>query len=152
MVFLLADELLIFDRVAQTLSVLVNAVVDEAASAAEAYENAVGEIERLVSLLEQPTEHHPVTVPTDVPTVPFDSNVSKEKFFLNVRKAKEYITAGDIIRWSVHSVSPPTCRLHRSMSIARRVRSTVSLHVPARADGFPWSVLRGVHVRWGNGR
>src|SRR6266536_1596649 len=36
MVFLIADELLIFDHVAQTITVLVNAVVDEAASPAEA--------------------------------------------------------------------------------------------------------------------
>jgi len=98
MVFLIADELLIFDRVAQTITVLVNAVVDEAASAAEAYENATGEIERLVSLLEQPIEHFPVTVPRDVPSVPFESNVPKEKFFANVLRAKEYITAGDIIQ------------------------------------------------------
>ena len=33
----------------------------------EAYENAVSEIERLVALLEQPSEHHPVTVPDEVP-------------------------------------------------------------------------------------
>ena len=98
MVFLLADELLIFDRVAQTLTVLVNAVLDESASPEEAYENATGEIDRLVSLLEQPIEHHPVTVPTDVPTVPFASNISQDKFASNVRKAKEYITAGDIIQ------------------------------------------------------
>ncbi len=98
MYFLIADELLIFDRVAQTITVLVNAVVDEAANPAEAYENATGEIERLVSLLEQPIEHFPVTVPPEVPGVPFESNVSKEKFFANVLKAKEYITAGDIIQ------------------------------------------------------
>ena len=98
MYFLIADELLIFDRVAQTITVLVNAVVEEAASPAEAYENAVGEIERLVALLEQPIEHAPVTVPTEVPNVPFQSNVTKEKFFTNVLKAKEYITAGDIIQ------------------------------------------------------
>jgi len=98
MVFLIADELLIFDRVAQTITVLVNAVVDEAASPAEAYENAVGEIERLVSLLEQPIEHFPVTVPREVPNVPFDSNVTREKFFANVLQAKKYITAGDIIQ------------------------------------------------------
>src|SRR5438093_6243517 len=49
MYFLLADQLLIFDRVAQTLTVLVNAFVDEAANLEEAYENATGEIERLVS-------------------------------------------------------------------------------------------------------
>jgi len=98
MVFLVADQLLIFDRVAQTITVLVNALLDEAASPAEAYEDAVSEIERLVSLLEQPSEHRPVSLPAEVPPVPFESNVAKEKFFANVLKAKEYITAGDIIQ------------------------------------------------------
>jgi anthranilate synthase component 1 len=98
MYFLIADQLLIFDRVAQTITILVNAVVDEAATPAEAYENAVGEIERLASLLEQPTEHHPVSVPDEVAPVPFESNVAKEKFFANVLKAKQYITSGDIIQ------------------------------------------------------
>jgi len=98
MYFLIADELLIFDRVRQTLTVLVNAVVDEFASPAEAYENAVAEIERLVSLLEQPTEHIPITVPKEAPQIPFESNVAKERFVANVLKAKEYITAGDIIQ------------------------------------------------------
>jgi len=63
-----------------------------------AYEEAVAEIERLVSLLEQPSEHHPVTLPDQVPPIPFESNVPKEKFAANVLKAKEYITAGDIIQ------------------------------------------------------
>ena len=48
MYFLIADQLLIFDRVAQTITVLVNAMLEDAASPEEAYENAVGEIERLV--------------------------------------------------------------------------------------------------------
>src|SRR5207247_2885561 len=50
------------------------------------------------SLLEQPSEHHPVTVPEEVPSIPFESNVAREKFFANVLKAKEYITSGDIIQ------------------------------------------------------
>src|SRR6266404_1456022 len=98
MYFLIADQLLIFDRVSQTITVLVNAVLDEAKDADEAYENAVGEVERLVSLLEQPVEYRPVTVPREVPSIPFESNVPKEKFFSNVLKAKEYITGGDIIQ------------------------------------------------------
>jgi anthranilate synthase component I len=98
MYFLIADELLIFDRVAQTITVLVNAIVNESANPAEAYENAIGEVERLVALLEQPIEHFPVTVPREVPNVPFESNVTKDKFFANVARAKEYITAGDIIQ------------------------------------------------------
>ncbi len=98
MVFLIADQLLIFDRVAQTITVLVNAVLADAATPEEAYENAIGEIDRLVSLLEQPSEHRPVSVPSETPSIPFESNVPKEKFFANVSKAKEYITAGDIIQ------------------------------------------------------
>ena len=98
MYFLVADQLLIFDRVAQTITVLVNAILEDSASPAEAYENAVGEIERLVSLLEQPSEHHPVSVPREVPPMPFESNVTKEKFFANVLAAKKFITAGDIIQ------------------------------------------------------
>ena len=98
MYFLIADELLIFDRVAQTITVLVNAVLDDSTTPAEAYENAVGEIERLVSLLEQPIEHFHMTLPPEVPPIPFESNVPKDQFFTNVLKAKEYITSGDIIQ------------------------------------------------------
>ena len=98
MIFLVADQLLIFDRVAQTITVLVNAVLDDAPNPEEAYENAVAEIERLVSLLEQPSEHRPVSVPNETPSVPFESNVPKDKFFANVSKSKQYITAGDIIQ------------------------------------------------------
>lgn len=98
MYFLVADQLLIFDRVAQTITILVNAVLEDAESPAEAYENALAEIERLVALLEQPTEHHPVTLPSEVPAIPFEANISKEKFFANVQESKKYITAGDIIQ------------------------------------------------------
>src|ERR1041385_5944903 len=98
MYFLIADELLIFDRVAQTLTVLVNAVIEDGVSPAEAYENATAEIDRLVSLLEQPTQYTPITAPTEIPQIAFESNVAKEKFFANVQKAKEYIVGGDIIQ------------------------------------------------------
>jgi len=98
MYFLLADELLIFDRVSQTITVLVNAIIDEGTTPARAHENAVAEIERLVSRLEQPCEYYPITVPPEVPSIPFESNVPREKFFANVLQAKNYITAGDIIQ------------------------------------------------------
>jgi len=98
MVFLIADQLLIFDRAAQTITILVNAIMDDAESPADTYENATSEIERIVSLLEQPSEHHPVTVPNEVPAIPFESNQTREKFSANVLKSKDYITAGDIIQ------------------------------------------------------
>ncbi len=98
MYFLVADQLLIFDRVQQTITVLVNAILDDAESPADAYENAVGEIERLVSLLEQPSEHASVSVMDEIPNVEFVSNQTKEKFVANVEASKKFITAGDIIQ------------------------------------------------------
>jgi anthranilate synthase component 1 len=98
MYFLIADQLLIFDRVAQTVTILVNAILDDAENPAEAYENATSEIDRIISLLEQPSEHRAVTVSNEIPPVAFESNQSKEKFFANVEASKKYIKAGDIIQ------------------------------------------------------
>ncbi len=96
--FLIADQLLVFDRVAQTITILVNAVLDGKSSPEQAYQGAVGEIERLVSLLEQPSHPAPVDVPREVPQIPFVSNVPKEVFLRNVLRAQQYITQGDIIQ------------------------------------------------------
>ena len=122
MYFLIADELLVFDRVAQTLTIIVNAVLDGKSGAAEAYEEAVNEIERLVSLLEQPAQHTPVTLPIEVPPVPFESNTPKEKFLANVVRAKEYIRAGDIIQ-VVGSQRFSTPMLAAPLDIYRAARS-----------------------------
>lgn len=97
MYFIVADQLLVFDRVAQTLTVLVNAFL-EGFTVEDAYEEATAEIERLVSLLEQPAEHHPVTLPAEVPPIPFVSNLTREQFMANVEKSKKYIRSGDIIQ------------------------------------------------------
>jgi anthranilate synthase component 1 len=113
MYFIVADQLLVFDRVAQTITVLVNAAIDEAASPTDAYENAVEEIERLLSLLEQPSEHNPVCIPGDVPPIAFTSNQPKDKFLANVQASKKFITTGDIIqvvgsqRFSVETKASP---------------------------------------------
>ncbi len=96
--FLIADQLLIFDRVAQTITILVNAVLHDADSPEEAYENATSEIDRIISLLEQPSEHNAVAVTGEIPPVTFESNQSKEKFFANVEAARKYINSGDIIQ------------------------------------------------------
>jgi anthranilate synthase component 1 len=98
MYFLIADQILIFDRAAQTITILVNAILDENTSAEEAYENATSEIDRIISLLEQPSEHQPVTLPAEVAPLAFESNLTPEKFQANVLAAKKYIQAGDIIQ------------------------------------------------------
>jgi len=96
--FLVADELLIFDRVAQTITIVVNAILQDGADREEAYEEATSEIERIIFLLEQPSEQTAVAVTTDLPNVAFESNQTKEKFTANVEASKKYIQAGDIIQ------------------------------------------------------
>ena len=96
--YVIADQLLAFDRVSQTITVIVNAMFEPGADAAAAYDDAVSEIDRLVSLLEQPCTYTPAELPVEPPYVPFVSNTTREQFAANVLKAKEYITAGDIIQ------------------------------------------------------
>ena len=98
MYFLIADQLIVFDRVAQTLTVIVNAILEEGARPQDYYDDAVGEIDRIVELLRQPSEYTPVSLPPTPPPFHFDSNTSKAKFLSNVLKAKEQIVAGDIIQ------------------------------------------------------
>jgi len=95
--FLIIDELLVFDRVEQTLTILVNAMLD-GKNHAEAYEAATGEIDRILLLLKQPLGHPAVDVVRDVPDMPVTSNLSREAFLENVALAKKYINAGDIIQ------------------------------------------------------
>ena len=96
--FLIADQILIFDRAAQTITILVNAILEDAGDVAEAYENATSEIDRIVTLLAQPSEHQPITLPEEVPPMAFESNQTPEKFQSNVLAAKKYINSGDIIQ------------------------------------------------------
>jgi len=97
MYFLIADQLLVFDRVAQTVTIIVNAVLENGVAPDDAYEEAVGEIERIISLLEQPMQNHLVPVP-QAADAPLESNQTKERFLANVAKAKEYIRTGDIFQ------------------------------------------------------
>ena len=96
--FIIADQLLVFDRVAQTLTIIVNGIIGPGDSPAEVYEGATDEVARIVALLEQPSEYKPVSFPAELPEKEFQSNQEKDRFLKNVEKAKEYINAGDIIQ------------------------------------------------------
>ncbi|MGC9034826.1 MAG: anthranilate synthase component I [Verrucomicrobiia bacterium] len=96
--FIISDELLVFDRATQTLTILVNAYIDENTTPQQAYDRAVGEIEYLLELLKKPQPHSTAVFSDEIPEIKSISNTPKEKFLENVLKAKKYITAGDIIQ------------------------------------------------------
>ena len=96
-VFLIADELLGLDRVRQTVTILVNAIIEDGAKPEDAYDDAVEEVhDSCVARATAGTP--PVSLAAEPPAAPFESNMEKDAFLANVAKGKEYIRAGRIIR------------------------------------------------------
>ncbi len=93
-VFLLADNLVIFDHVKHRLIVLANARLDGDITAA--YADAVARIEHIVAQLAQPLD--PPALPDVRNDDRWESNKSQEVYEAMVRRAKEYIVAGDIFQ------------------------------------------------------
>lgn len=120
--YLIADQMVVFDRVTQTMTIIVNAVVESGVGAGEYYDDAIGEIERILELLKQPIESDLLEMVNEPAPVRFTSNTTKDRFFENVRKAKEFITAGDIIQ--LVGSQRFTADIHASpLDVYRAVRS-----------------------------
>lgn len=98
MYFFIAEDLVIFDRAAQTMTLLANSCLDEFATLDAAYDDAEERIERLENALRSSVELPPVSLGNEAPQLEMTSNVSREKFLENVNRAKSYIQAGDIIQ------------------------------------------------------
>ena len=92
--FLFADNLVIFDHVRHRLLVLANARLEGDLTAA--YAEAVARIEGVVSRLRQPLRVPPLE--NVASGAPWESNVPQAEFEARVRRAKEYIAAGDIFQ------------------------------------------------------
>jgi anthranilate synthase component 1 len=92
---LLAQSLLVFDNVAQTIRVVSHADMRDGATADAAYDAAVERIDALVARLRAPAVE-----PEAPPVEPGDlrANMTPEVFQGLVERAKEYIRAGDVIQ------------------------------------------------------
>ncbi len=95
---LITDELIVFDRVEQSMSLLVNAPIQPGLSPEQAYDQAVERLDRLAEQIQRPYPTSLTDLPEKVPDLPFRSNMTREEFLQKVRRAKEYIAAGDIIQ------------------------------------------------------
>ncbi len=88
--FLLPDTLVIFDHAKHQLIILANA--HNTGDPDAAYDDAVRRIDQIVAALRQPLPPQPPPPPLGEA---LESNVSRERFEENVRRAKDYIAAGD---------------------------------------------------------
>jgi anthranilate synthase component I len=100
-VFLLADRLLVFDNVTQKIRLIANVFLQEGISLRTSYDAAVAEIEEWLGRLRSP-----VPLPAassrggEVATRggELQSNLSQSEYEAMVRRAKEYVHAGDVIQ------------------------------------------------------
>jgi len=93
---MLATSLLVFDNVAQTITAVVHVPVGGQCAPDRAYDGAVARLDELLSRLAAPAVPPP-SATADAPAA-VKSNISPERYQDAVRRAKEYIYAGDVIQ------------------------------------------------------
>jgi anthranilate synthase component 1 len=93
---MLADNLLIFDSLRQTIKVMALVHLDPEAPLREQYDRALQAIEVLIERLEQPVPRQARLPLAARP--PLAANLTQERFEAMVAQAKEYIAAGDVIQ------------------------------------------------------
>ncbi len=93
---MLADNLLIFDNLRQTIKVVTLVHLDPEVPRQEQYDRAVAAIEVLIQRLGQPVPRHQRLPLSARPAM--EANLTQERFEDMVDRAKEYIAAGDVIQ------------------------------------------------------
>jgi anthranilate synthase component 1 len=94
---MLVDTLLAFDNTAHKIKVLSHAHIRAGESPREAYDRAVERIETTVARLREPVPRAAVAATEEAP-LEVTSNFSEAGYEAAVRKAKDYIVAGDVIQ------------------------------------------------------
>jgi anthranilate synthase component 1 len=96
-IFLITDTLIVFDNIRHTIKVVSCAATQGTQALKDLYDETIDKIESLIAILRTPveTKERYRKVENDAP---LGSNMSAEDFEAMVRKAKEYIVAGDVIQ------------------------------------------------------
>jgi anthranilate synthase component I len=96
MMLMLTDTIVIFDHVDHKIKVVSNCIV-EGGDPGEIYEKACVKVDRIIESLKKPAFSGD-GAPRETADKTCDTNFTEEDFCEAVKKAKEYISAGDIIQ------------------------------------------------------
>lgn len=96
-IFLISETILIFDNLNNSIKIVYNVHVDNEEHLDELYHSAQKKIATTISLLRKPSSYQEINS-SDTDHLEITSNINPEEFKEIVTKAKEYITAGDIIQ------------------------------------------------------
>lgn len=98
MYYMIADSVIVFDHAKQVLRVCHSVHVDGQDSLAEAYALGIEELKKLVATLNEPIELPQATSTISEEMAVPAGNFTQVTFKESVKKAKEFIHAGDIIQ------------------------------------------------------
>jgi anthranilate synthase component I len=98
-----ADEIIAYDHLKQEVQVIVNMHLPEGAGQEiinKEYTRCCARIQEIVGTITRPAnvEQRVENIPYTAPDVEVHSNLSQQQFESNVKRAKEYIKAGDIFQ------------------------------------------------------
>jgi anthranilate synthase component 1 len=93
---LVTDTLVIFDHVRHRLLVIANAHVPPKSDRDAAYDDAIARLDAVEAQVQTPLP--PLPTPPRQPGGEMTSNMTREQFEAAVRRAKEYIAAGDVFQ------------------------------------------------------
>jgi anthranilate synthase component I len=97
--FIVPASVLVFDNVAQSIKVVVNADLrDPATDPRRVYEQAAARIDELVARLGRAVRFPEAVADAEPDPAPLRANLSLAEFGALVERAKEYIRAGDVIQ------------------------------------------------------
>lgn len=96
-VFMIPEQVIIYDNLTQTIKVVVTCYVPDDANHADAYDQAVQQIEEMEELLHAPMPSQPRPSGTQH-DLTLTANMDRERFESIVSRAKEYIEQGEAIQ------------------------------------------------------
>ena len=97
--FMIADTVLVFDRVKHAIKVISQAFLEEGENIYQVYDEAVEKIRKIVKLLQTSIIIPPVKLDENShDSADYSSNKTEEEFHEMVNKTKQYIYNGDIIQ------------------------------------------------------
>jgi anthranilate synthase component 1 len=96
-VFMIPEQVIIYDNLTQTIKVVVTCHVPDDANHAGAYDQAVQQIEEMEELLHAPMPSQPRPTSTQH-DLTLTANMDRERFESIVSRAKEYIEQGEAIQ------------------------------------------------------
>ncbi|QKT04176.1 anthranilate synthase component I [Ectothiorhodospiraceae bacterium 2226] len=95
---MVSDELVVFDNLSGRAHLIVHADPGPGPGAPDAYARAEARLDDLVAQMDAPLPAHAVLPPAEVGESDFVSGFTQDGFEAAVRRAKEYIAAGDVMQ------------------------------------------------------